>query len=174
MDGVERSALEAAGSDAWIEEAYQRYVGPMVALAAALIGDAAAEDVAHDCFVRVLAREGAIRRDAPLDAYLRRAVVNACRSRWRRARIERRSLASRVAGPSEISPPADPTDDDSVWRAIRSLPHRQRAAVILRYAEDLSEEQVGDALRISPRAVNALISRAMATLRTTLEQEEGS
>jgi DNA-directed RNA polymerase specialized sigma24 family protein len=46
--------------------------------------------------------------------------------------------------------------------------------VILRYAEDLSEEQVGDALRISPRAVNALISRAMATLRTTLEQEDGS
>jgi DNA-directed RNA polymerase specialized sigma24 family protein len=94
VGGVEGSAIQAAGSGAWIEETYERHIGPMVALAAALIGDAAAGDVAHDRFVRVLARDGAIRRDAPLDAYLRRAVVNACRSRWRRVRIERRSPAS--------------------------------------------------------------------------------
>jgi DNA-directed RNA polymerase specialized sigma24 family protein len=52
--------------------------------------------------------------------------------------------------PTEASPPAEPTHDEPVWRAIRSLQFRQRAAVILRYAEDLSEEQVGDALRVSP------------------------
>jgi RNA polymerase sigma factor (sigma-70 family) len=150
VDGVEGAAIQAAGSDAWIEAACERYIGSMVALATALIGEAAAEDVAHDCFVRVLAREGAIRHDAPLDAYLRRAVVNTCRSRWRRVRIEHRSLASRAPVPTEASPPAEPTHDEPVWRAIRSLPFRQRAAVILRYAEDLSEEQVGDALRVSP------------------------
>jgi DNA-directed RNA polymerase specialized sigma24 family protein len=44
--------------------------------------------------------------------------------------------------------------------------------VILRYAEDLSEDQVADALRTSPRAVNALISRAMATLRVRLPEED--
>ena len=120
MDGVEGSAIQAAGSDAWIEETYERYIGAMVALAAALIGEVAAEDVAHDCFVRVLAREGAIRRDAPLDAYLRRAVVNACRSRWRRVRIERRSPASRAPETEAPRRPSRPTTNRCAERSGRS------------------------------------------------------
>ena len=69
-------------------------------------------------------------------------------------------------------PPPEPVDDDPVWLAVTSLPFRQRTAVVLRYAEDLSEEQVADALRTSPRAVNALISRAMATLRVRIAEED--
>jgi DNA-directed RNA polymerase specialized sigma24 family protein len=44
--------------------------------------------------------------------------------------------------------------------------------VVLRYYEDLSEEQTADAMRCSPRAVNALVSRAMAALRQRIQKEE--
>jgi RNA polymerase sigma factor (sigma-70 family) len=55
--------------------------------------------------------------------------------------------------------------------ALAALPPRQRTAVVLRYFEDLSEEQVADAMRSSRRAVNALVSRAMSTLRRELGEE---
>ena len=70
-------------------------------------------------------------------------------------------------------PPSRAEDQDVLWRALRELPHRQRAAVVLRYYEDQSEEQVADTMRCSPRAVNALVSRAMATLRARIHNEEG-
>ena len=57
-----------------------------------------------------------------------------------------------------------------MWAAIVALPYRQRAAIVLRFYEDLSERQAGAILRCSPRAVNALVSRAMATLRMEMEE----
>lgn len=59
-----------------------------------------------------------------------------------------------------------------MWTAIRALPYRQRAAVVLRFYEDLSEQQTGQVLRCSSRAVNALVSRAMATLREGWNEED--
>jgi RNA polymerase sigma factor (sigma-70 family) len=173
VDGIEGSATVGSAAEAWVADAYERHVGAMVALASLLTGDrSAAEDIAHDCFVRVMGRSRSLRHDAPLDAYLRRAVVNACRSRRRHHLIERGFLSSQPRTEPIASPPMEPGDDDPVWLAVTSLPFRQRTAVILRYAEDLSEEQVADAMETSPRAVNALISRAMAILRPTLAQED--
>jgi RNA polymerase sigma factor (sigma-70 family) len=68
--------------------------------------------------------------------------------------------------------PSRTEDQDVLWRALGELPHRQRTAVVLRYYEDLSEEQTADAMRCSPRAVNALVSRAMAALRQRIQKEE--
>jgi len=161
VDGVEGSVLRASDRDAWVADAYERHVGTMVALATMLTGDAsAAQDIAHDCFVSVMARLGTLHLDAPLDAYLRRSVVNAGRSRRRRGRIERRFLALQPRGEPVTSPPGEPFDDDPAWRAVMSLPFRQRAAVILRYAEDLSEEQVGQcAPHLAPGRQRPRLSR---------------
>ena len=157
-----------------LAELYERHVGRAVALAALIGGDAdAAEDIAHDAFIRTAGRLSGLRDPSAFDAYLRRTVVNLCRARARRATIERRYvlwLAPRAVVPA----PSHPEDQDVLWRALRALPQRQRAAVVLRYYEDLSEEQAADALRCSPRAVNALVSRAMASLRERISEEEGT
>jgi RNA polymerase sigma factor (sigma-70 family) len=60
---------------------------------------------------------------------------------------------------------------DEMWKAILALPPRQRAAVVLRYYEDLSESQAAEVLRCSVGALNQLVVRAMANLRTRIGEE---
>jgi RNA polymerase sigma-70 factor (ECF subfamily) len=157
-----------------LAELYTRHVGRAIALATILTGDrAAAEDIAHDCFVRVAARTGLLdRENLRFEAYLNRAVVNACRSRMRRRALERAFLSRER--PELVAPEPSLPFDRAVAAALVALPYRQRAAIAMRYLEDLSEEQTALALRCSPRAVNALVSRALRTLRRTLDLEERS
>jgi len=173
MERMEQvAAARSLSSSSRLADLYERHVGRSVALAALVGGDpAAAEDIAHEAFIRAAARLSGLRDPSTFDAYLRRTVVNLCRARARRAAVERRYLGWLVQ--REAEPASSRTEDqDVLWRALRGLPHRQRAAVVLRYYEDLSEEQVADALRCSPRAVNALVSRAMAALRQRIDDEE--
>jgi RNA polymerase sigma factor (sigma-70 family) len=62
----------------------------------------------------------------------------------------------------------DPDVSDALWHAILDLPPRQRAAIVLRFYEDLSEVQAADILRCSVKALNQLVVRAMKTLRTSI------
>lgn len=175
MVSVERSEdIPAAGSaaSAHLAELYERHVGRAVALARLLSGDAhAAEDIAHEAFVRTAGRLTGLRDAGAFEAYLRRTVVNLCRARRRRVAVEarylRRTMDSQVVATSSWT-----EDRDVLWTALGELPKRQRAAVVLRYYEDLSEELVADILRCSPRAVNSLVSRAMATLRVRVEADD--
>ncbi|MEP6759420.1 MAG: sigma factor-like helix-turn-helix DNA-binding protein [Actinomycetota bacterium] len=59
-----------------------------------------------------------------------------------------------------------------MWRAILSLPPWQRAAIVLRYYEDLSERQAAEVLRCSVGALNQLVARAMGNLRTRMEAKQ--
>src|SRR5439155_14229590 len=149
---------------------YERHVGDCVRLARLLTGDRdIAEDLAHEAFIRVAGRFRHFRGASEFEAYLRRTVVNLSRSRLRRLRMERHYLP-RVTQPAQAEAPAEPRSD--VWRAIRSLPYRQRAAVVLRYYADLSEEATARVLGCTPRAVNSLVVRAVSTLRQRLRDEE--
>src|SRR5262245_53866069 len=173
MERTEEVATRSLSSSR-LAELYERHVGRSVALAALVSGDPnAAEDIAHEAFIRTAGRLSGLRDASAFDAYLRRTVINLCRARARRAAIERRYLGWLVQREAEDSA-ADTEDRDVLWRALRDLPHRQRTAVVLRYYEDLSEQQAGDALGCSARAVNALVSRAMVTLRARIEDEEVS
>ena len=98
--------------------------------------------------------------------------MNLSRQRFRRQRLEREAV--RREGDREPTAQAvySPEDRDVVWAAILRLPFRQRAAIVLRYYEDLSEGQTAAVLRCSTRAVNSLVSRAMTTLRRDLAKEE--
>jgi RNA polymerase sigma-70 factor (sigma-E family) len=155
-----------------LAELYIRHLPAAVALATLLTGDrATGEDIAQEGFIRAVGRFEHLRDPSVFAAYLRTTVVNLCRARFRRLRIEREAYA-RERSPGAAPAPYDPAERDEVWSAIQRLPFRQRAAVVLRYYEDLSEEQAAATLRCSARAVNALISRAMATLRRELAEEE--
>jgi RNA polymerase sigma-70 factor (sigma-E family) len=167
---VERS-VSAPGSR--LASLYEDHVGRAVALATLLTGDRdAAQDIAHDAFLRVAGRFGDLRDSGAFGPYLRTTVVNLCRARGRRFERERR-LLPRHAHPEALEPDSSADDRDQLWSVIQTLPYRQRAVVVLRYWEDLSEAQIGEVLKCSPRAVNSLLSRARGSLRDAIGRSEG-
>jgi RNA polymerase sigma-70 factor (sigma-E family) len=103
-------------------------------------------------------------------AYTRRAMVNAHVSRWRRRRKE--SLLAEVPDiPAE--PQGDPFDNEPLWEALRGLPPRQRAVLVLRYYEEKSEAEIAAVLGVSRGTVKSQTSKAMAALRSRLQASVG-
>lgn len=133
---------------------------------------ALAEDIVQDAFVKVTGRLGHLRSMGAFDAYLRRAVVNGCLNHHRHAKVERDYLARagaeqfRAGAPTASGPDLETRDE--VLAALAALPYRQRAVVVLRYYEDLSEQQIADTLGCSPAAARSTLFRAMTSLRSQL------
>jgi RNA polymerase sigma-70 factor (sigma-E family) len=100
------------------------------------------------------------------EPYVRKVLVNTYASWWRR---RWRGETPTEALPDAPAHAADPTaqidDRDELWQALGRLPRRQRAAVVLRYFEDLTEAQTADALGISTGTVKSQTSKALARLR---------
>jgi RNA polymerase sigma-70 factor (sigma-E family) len=167
-------AVRASAERLSLDELYERHVPGAIRLAALLTGDPSmAEDLAHEGFIRSAGRFRHLRAAASFDAYLKRTVVNLCHERFRRQRLEREVVQREGLGGEPVEQAAySPEDREVVWSAILRLPFRQRAAIVLRYYEDLSEEQTAVVLRCSARAANSLVSRAMSTLREDLAKEE--
>jgi RNA polymerase sigma-70 factor (sigma-E family) len=152
---------------------YEQHVGRATTLARLLTGDDdVAEDVAQEAFIRTAGRFSHLRQPAAFPAYLRRTVVNLCRARFRRQRLERDWLRRQDRGEPASHPPYDPNERAVVWDAIESLPWRQRAAIVLRYYEDLPQSEIAELLRCSVGATESLLSRAITTLRATMTEEE--
>jgi RNA polymerase sigma-70 factor (sigma-E family) len=143
-------------------------------LAYVLCGDAAAaEDVVADAFARMYPRWRRGDVDDP-GAYLRRAVVNHVRGRFRRLATQRRHEATRAATRHRPDLEALVAQRESVRAALLSLPPRQRAAVVLRHLEDMSEADTAALLGISVGAVKSSVARGLERLRLALEAQEES
>jgi RNA polymerase sigma-70 factor (sigma-E family) len=131
-----------------------------------LTGDwASAEDLAQDAFIRAASRFNHLRAPDRFDAYLRRTIVNLHTSRLRHRRVERTYLESANSQAERYTFQPDVEGRDEVMQALRRLPIRQRAAIVLRYCEDLSLSQVADALGCSEPAAKNLIVRGLSGLR---------
>lgn len=144
-----------------VETFYRSHFPDAVRLAHLLTGDpSVAEDLAQDAFERV--RQRFDRIDAPR-AYLRVAVVNACRSHHRTR--SREADRARKVGP--------PGDGDlgahELLDAVDALPYRQKAVIVLRYYEDLSERDIALALDCRPGTVKSLASRALRRLAQEIQ-----
>lgn len=156
-----------------IEQLYLRSAPAAVRLAFLITGDThLAEDVTQEAFIRVAGRFGHLRSASSFDAYLRRTVVNLCTSQFRRRKVERAYLEREARRPTVNVDPPSVGEHEELRSALRALPPRQRAAVVLRYYEDLSERQTGEALGISAAAVRSLVLRAMTTLRDHVRRDE--
>ena len=159
----------STGTTGRLVELYARCVPPTIGFAYLLCGDrAAAEDLVHDAFVRVSARLGRLRDANAFDAYLLRTVVNLHTSRLRHLRVERRYLERQQAVRPAIVALPDVGEREFLWHALERLTPRQRAVVVLRYYEDLSERETADVMRCSVAAVKSLTARAMQTLRDAI------
>ena len=155
-----------------LEERFVRHAPSALRLAYFLTGDReAARDIVQDAFVRMAGRFRHLRQPEAFDVYLRRTIVNLHASRLRGSGRNASSLAREAALTVPVAHEDDLGARDEMWRAIQSLPPRQRAAIVLRYYEDLSEWQAAEVLRCSVGALNQLVARAMANLRTRIGKE---
>ena len=127
-----------------------------------------AEDITQDVLLKARARWARIGAlDAP-EQYVKRMVLNEFLS-WRRRRAARQIPLSHEALSGLVESAQDDMaafdERDAVTRLIAKLPPKQRAAIALRFYEDLTHEQIADLLGCRTVTVRAYISRALATLR---------
>lgn len=152
---------------------YSSEYATLVRLATLLTRDgAAAEEIVQDSFVALHQRWGRLRNPEAGAAYLRRSVVNRCRSALRHRSVVQRFLGR--SGPRLVAPSAEMQLLDAggyaeVLGAVRALPARQREALVLRYYLDLSEAQTAQVMGVSLGAVKSHTARALAALRRELE-----
>ena len=132
-----------------------------------LTGDSPkAEDLVQTALLKAWRHWPRIARDGAVEAYVRRALVTTYTDWWRRK--------WRAEVPSDVLPePADATDTDQlalrydVLAALAQLSRGQRAVVVLRYFDDLTEQQTADALGCSVGTVKSQTARALKALRSS-------
>jgi RNA polymerase sigma-70 factor (ECF subfamily) len=132
-----------------------------------LVGDwALAEDLVQTSLVKTYL---AWRRlgVASVEPYARRVMVNTATS-WARRRWRGELPTERLPEPPVDDGAEAAVERDLVWRAVLRLPPRQRAVLVLRFYEDLSEAEIARMLGVSAGTVKSQASRAMATLRARL------
>jgi RNA polymerase sigma-70 factor (sigma-E family) len=174
---VMRTRVGAIGRSAMrtgrLEEAYRQLVPDALALSYLLTGSRpAAEDLVHDAFVRLAGRFEHLRHREALPAYMRRTIIHLHISRLRRLRVERTYLVRFGAEGRPPEPEVDVADREDLWIELQALPPRQRAAVVLRYYQDLSERETAEVLGCSVAAVKSLVARGLTTLRAQVRGED--
>jgi RNA polymerase sigma-70 factor, ECF subfamily len=168
----------AANGDRRAFDAIVTRHGPFaLRVAARIIGDpAAAEDVVQEAMVRAWSQAGQFDpQRARFTTWLYRIVVNLC--------IDQRRRPRPGPFPHDLDPadPAAGADEmmeiderrATLARALRALPARQRAALTLVYDEGMSGAEAGRVLGLSAKAVERLLARARAFLRTQLDRGAG-
>jgi RNA polymerase sigma-70 factor (sigma-E family) len=135
----------------------------LLRLAHLLTGSAQeADDLVQNALVRTCRAWPRIRSQGDPDAYVRRVMVNARNSWWTRRRIE---PSIDVVGDRAAPPGVDVGERDRMWQALATLPRRQRAVLVLRYYEDLSEAEIAGVLGCTPGTVKSQAHKALAKLR---------
>jgi RNA polymerase sigma-70 factor (sigma-E family) len=174
----------AAGgaATAAVTELYQAHAVGLTRLAIVMLGDrAAAEDVVQDAFLGLYRHWAGLADPGNALAYVRSAVLNRCRNslrqRGRSARWEARhadaAQAEAVAAPGGSAEAALLVGEEHlrVLAAIRALPDRQRAALVLRFYLDMTEAEAAQAMGISRGTVKSATSRAVAALGRMLRED---
>lgn len=172
--GLFGRSAQRAEAEAYVEAALPRLTG----LALAMTGNKAdAEDLVQDTLARLLTRWSLVSDADNMDAYVRRTMVNTLASR-KRLRFNTEVISHEVV--TTDRPPrgsaqggdvaAEVTDRDAVLNLVRQLPPRQRAAIALRFYEDLSDGEIAKALDCSVQAVRSAVHNALKTLRRQMPE----
>jgi len=159
----------ASDRDAAFREYVQTRWAALLRMAIVLTGNRAdAEDLVQAALAKTYLAWDKINERAALDAYVRRAMVNTHISWWRRRRVE--EFPTDELPEQVVADHARESDmAEVVRRALDRLPQRMRAAVMLRYFEDMTEPEIAATLGISLGTVKSTVSRAVARLRIDTE-----
>ncbi|MFI2414027.1 SigE family RNA polymerase sigma factor [Streptomyces sp. NPDC018947] len=127
-----------------------------------------AEDLLQTALAKTYVAWERIEDHRALDGYVRRALVNTRTSQWRKRKVDE-FACDEMPEPEPLPAGDDPAErqalHDAMWRAVMKLPARQRAMVVLRYYEDLSEARTAEVLGVSVGTVKSAVSRALGKLR---------
>lgn len=136
-----------------------------------LIGDwHLADDLVQETFVKAYRHWSRVQRADSPEAYLRRILVNNARNHWRRRVVREVEAAAHDAVSSDAT--EDVVRRMDLLAALLTLPARQRATVVLRYLEGMTERETAAVMRCSEGTVKSQTSRALAALRTHLSRED--
>jgi RNA polymerase sigma-70 factor (sigma-E family) len=170
MIGTNTRSREDVTTGGRLGDLYAAHAPDAVRLAYLLTGDRhLAEDLVHESFVRLFGRFRDLRNPDAFGGYLRTTVVNLARSHFRRRRVERAYVEREGREPRPAA--VDPERGDELWEALQRLRPRQRAAIVLRYYEDLTEAQTAEVLRCAVGTVKSLVSRGIDQLRREMSEE---
>jgi RNA polymerase sigma-70 factor (sigma-E family) len=133
-----------------------------------------AEEAVQNALTAACEQWARIRRTTDPDAYVRRMVANAHVSAWRR-------FGRRVSPVAEVRPDQPSPDlaeelgvSDAVWRICCGLPRQQRAAVVLRFYEDLDYPEIARILELCEATVRSHVHRGLGNLRAELERVDSA
>lgn len=128
-------------------------------------------DLVQEALLRAYPRWHRLVMAGTAEAYVRRSIVNASVSRWRKDRrlvpLEQGGAVAAVAVPD---PGGAVVDADLAWELVRTLGATQRAAVVLRFYEDMSYEQIAAILGCAEGTARSHIHRALTSLRGRLTE----
>ena len=151
---------------------YQAHALGLIRLAVVMLGDRpAAEDVVQEAFCGLYRRWHKLTDTDKALSYVRSSVINGCRSALRR-RLRQAGPAGDPPGESAEARALISEEHRQVLAAIRSLPARQREALVLRFYLDLDEEEIAASMRISRGTVKSTTSRALAALGRLLGEQQ--
>ena len=156
-----------------LAELYRLHAMRATRLAYLLTGDVQlSEDLVQDAFVKLAGRFTDWREPDAFWPYLRATIVNLAKMHFRRRRVERAYLERerQTAHPPENN--FDITDTHEVREALMTLSNRERAALVLRFYEDLPEREIAEVLGCRPGTARSLISRGLESLRGYVTQED--
>ena len=138
-----------------------------------MLGDrAAAEDCTHDAFEKAYRSWSSWRKDAPAEAWVHRIALNTAISFQRYARM--REVGQVIKRLGRPAPPADPgavAERSDLFSALRKLPPKQAAAIVLRHHHGYTNREIATALDIPERTVASRLIAAKARLRRILDAE---
>jgi RNA polymerase sigma-70 factor (sigma-E family) len=168
-----RAAPSVWDADRVVTEIYHGEYKSLVRLAVLLVHDVpTAEEVVQDAFEAMHTAWRRLRDSEKALSYLRQAVVNKSRSVLRhRTVVDKNAPKPAPDEPSAEQGALALIERSAVVAALRTLPDRQREAIVLRYYADLSEADIAATMGISRGAVKSHTARAMAALKSILEQE---
>lgn len=167
---------DALDPDALVADMFSREGASLVRLARMFCDDRnAAEDLVQEAFIRLHRSARSIRDLDRAPAFLRSIVINLARDHNRRGlmSLRHRNTAEPVEKPPEPDDRAVADDDaQTVLAALKTLPERQRACLVLHYYQELKIAEVADTLGISTNSVKTHCRRGLAALEARLEEPE--
>lgn len=167
---TESGAEAELGRSGRLEDLYRAHAPEALRLAYLMTGDLAlAEDLTQDAFVKILGRFHDLRNRDAFWWYLRKTIVNLSRSYFRHRRVERAYLARQH--PAEATAVPNLAERERLRSALLTLRPEQRAAVVLRFYEDLTEADTAAILGRPLGTVKSMVSRGMERLREELETD---
>jgi RNA polymerase sigma-70 factor (ECF subfamily) len=153
------------------KNSYPRVLGTLIGI----LGDrAAAEDCAQEGFERAFRSWSSWRADAPAEAWLHRIAINTAISQQRYARM--REVGQIIRRLGRPAPPPDPgavAERSDLFNALRRLPPKQAAAIVLRHHHGYTNREIAAALDVPERTVASRLAAAKDRLRHLLKEGPG-